>query len=149
MGNDVIFICHGNVNRSRAAETILRFLRPDLSVDSFAVGIKAKPGAKFSKKMREVLIRNGYEETVDEDKRSQVLGRDSISEAEHVFIMDTSNMKYLYKRLGLQATEKVKYLGKFIGQLEIKDPGFSQGTEDYVRAFEEIEECCIKLSSAI
>lgn len=137
--NDVIFICHGNINRSRAAEEILKQLRPDLMIDSFAVGLKAKPGVIISKRMREILRERGYQ--YDIEKRSQVLTEKDFHAVEHVYIMDFHNMRHFIARFGSEHLHHLNYLGAKIGKV-IKDPGFSKGTEQYYVAFRMIQECC-------
>ena len=49
----VLFLCHGNVNRSAAAEIILRYDYPHIEVKS--AGLKTTDGRITAKKMRDVL----------------------------------------------------------------------------------------------
>jgi protein-tyrosine-phosphatase len=58
----VCIVCTGNVARSPAIEILLRGLRPDLTVISAAVGLKAKAGRVMAKPMRELLTGAGYGE---------------------------------------------------------------------------------------
>lgn len=51
----VIVVCTGNVARSPALAEFLRFMRPDLSVESAGVGVKTRSGLRMKKPMRELL----------------------------------------------------------------------------------------------
>ena len=54
----VLFLCHGNVNRSAAAEIILKQDYPHIEVKS--AGLKTTDGRITAKKMRDVLNAVGY-----------------------------------------------------------------------------------------
>ena len=54
----VLFVCHGNVNRSAAAEIIAKKDYPQLEVKS--CGLKTKDGKITAKKMRDVSTSEGY-----------------------------------------------------------------------------------------
>lgn len=56
----VCIVCTGNVARSPAIEILLRGLRPDLTVISAAVGLKAQAGRVMAKPMRQLLTSAGH-----------------------------------------------------------------------------------------
>lgn len=144
---DICFICHGNVNRSKAAEFIMKGLRPDLKIDSFAVGLKSQGGKLITKKMRGVLESNGIE--YDITSRSKVLTPEDINNCYIIFAMDDNNLRHYRERFGDLGAEKLFLLPELIGNSRIKDPGFSKGVEGFVKAFEEIRMCCIELSKQL
>ena len=144
---DAIFICHGNVNRSRIAEEILKKLRPDLEVDSVAVGVKSSGGKLLTKKMRTILDENEVPYNIE--KRSKVVDIDEIESAGRVFVMDKNNIKHYKERFGERGVEKLEFLGEFIGKERIKDPGFSKGMDDFYSAYDDIYKSCELLAKEI
>ena len=147
MSYDVIFICHGNVNRSRIAEDILRKLRPDLKIDSVAVGVKSKGGKLFTKKMREIA--NNHNIPYDINKRSKEIILEDIILTPNVFIMDENNRKHFIDRFGDEYSSKLKLLGDLNGFGKIPDPGFAKGVEKHLSAFNVIKDCCEILATKI
>ena len=83
----VLFVCHGNVNRSAAAEIIARQDYPDHEYKS--CGLKTKDGKIIAKKMREVL----KEQVYDEETRSTAINQDQVDWADVIFYMDNANEK--------------------------------------------------------
>lgn len=146
MKTNVIFICHGNVNRSKMAEALLRFLRPDLIIDSYAVGVKSKAGNLITKKTRDLLT--DREIPFDPQSRSKVITEEAVDLCDNVFVMDKNNIKHYKNRFGIVSeVPELKLLYSVLdSEKGIKDPGFSKGTEMYERCFDEIFECCEKLS---
>lgn len=146
MKTNVIFICHGNVNRSKMAEALLKFLRPDLIIDSYAVGVKSKAGNLITKKTRDLLTDRGI--PFDSKGRSKVITEAAVNSCENVFVMDKNNIKHYKSRFGIvPEVHKLKLLYSVLDlEKGIKDPGFSKGTEMYEKCFDEIFECCEKLS---
>lgn len=67
----VTVVCTGNVARSVALAALLGPLRPDLDVDSAAVGTKAKNGRRAARQMRLLLTYAGHGQLA-EDHRSRV-----------------------------------------------------------------------------
>lgn len=144
--NDVIFICHGNVNRSRAAEEILKNLNPSLNIESFAVGIKSEPGRLMTKKIRTVFDENF--EPYDSSIRSKILTLNNIKNAGRVFIMDNNNLKHYKLRFGEELIGKLEMLSLFINEPKIPDPGFSEGLTQFRETFNKIKSCCIELNKS-
>lgn len=51
----VVIVCTGNVARSPALACLLQLRRPDLTVESAAVGVNARSGMRMKRHMRELL----------------------------------------------------------------------------------------------
>lgn len=135
----IAFVCHGNVNRSRAGEEIMKSLGFS-SVESFAIGLKSKDGRPITKKMRTILQERSI--PFDFEVRSRVMKLEDVENNDIIFIMDDSNLKYFQERFGELGKEKIRFLGEQINVKKIADPGFSAGTEKFYKAFEQILEAC-------
>ena len=118
----VLFVCHGNVNRSAAAEIIARQDYPDHEYKS--CGLKTKDGKIIAKKMREVLKEQGY----DEETRSTAINQDQVDWADVIFYMDNANEKRFVDQFG--RIDKAMKLSNFIpGVDKIPDPAFARPEE--------------------
>lgn len=67
----ITIVCTGNVARSVALAALLSDYRPDLTVDSAAVGRKASPGRRAARPMRALLDQAGHGDLA-EDHRSRL-----------------------------------------------------------------------------
>lgn len=119
----VLFLCHGNVNRSAAAELICKQDYPELEVKS--AGLKTSNGRITAKKMRETLAKFGYKET---SIRSSVATQELVDWADQIFYMDDANAKRFVDQFGDMS--KAQKLSDFVpGVNKIPDPAFAEGTE--------------------
>lgn len=119
----VLFVCHGNVNRSAAAEIITKQDYPNIEVRS--CGLKTTNGKITAKKMRDVLTQEGYK---TEGIRSQVATQELVEWADQIFYMDDSNEKRFKEQFGEMA--KAQKLSNLIpGVKKIPDPAFADGTD--------------------
>ena len=84
----VLFVCTGNINRSAAAEIMLRTLRPDWSVKSCATNKKS--GRPMAKLMRELLIEHGFDPS---EHRSTAISPQLVKEAELIIGFQPSHIK--------------------------------------------------------
>lgn len=123
---NVLFICHGNVNRSAAAEIITKQNYPQLKVKS--CGLKTTNGKITSKKMRDTLNEFGY---VTGGIRSTKIDRTLVHWADIIFYMDAANLKRLEIAFG--HTPKAHNLGICAGVDRIMDPAFSAGRDQHKR----------------
>lgn len=115
----VLFVCHGNINRSAAAEIILRHLRMPIDVKS--CGVKADAGGQITaRKTRTALSSLGITTT---GIRSQRVSQKLINWADVVFYMDGGNLKRLTEEFPKNA-DKFFILPSVIGQEKFDDPGF-------------------------
>jgi protein-tyrosine-phosphatase len=118
---NVLFVCHGNVNRSAAAEIIAKQDYPDLNVKS--CGLKTTNGKITAKKMRERLTAAGYQ---NEGIRSTIIDQSLVNWADQIFYMDDANEKRFIEQFG--EMEKATKLGNYAGVRKIPDPAFAEGT---------------------
>ena len=118
----VLFVCHGNVNRSAAAEIIAKQDYPEWEVKS--CGLKTVDGKITAKKMRDALALEGYQ---TEGIRSQVATQDLVDWADYIFYMDDANEKRFIEQFG--EMDKAQKLSNLIpGVKKIPDPAFAEGT---------------------
>lgn len=121
----VLFVCHGNVNRSAAAEIIAKQDYPDLEVKS--CGLKTTDGKITAKKMRETLQDFGYQ---TEGIRSQMITQELVDWADLIFYMDDANEKRFIEQFGVMC--KAQKLSNYIvGVNKIPDPAFDKGTDTH------------------
>jgi protein-tyrosine phosphatase len=119
----VLFLCHGNVNRSAAAEIILRQDYPHIEVKS--AGLKTTDGRITAKKMRDVLNDVGYK---TEGIRSTAVTQELVDWADEIFYMDDANKKRFVDKFGdLPKSQKLTNL--IPGVKKIPDPAFADGTD--------------------
>ena len=119
----VLFVCHGNVNRSAAAEIIAKQDYQNLEVRS--CGLKTTNGKITAKKMRDTLTEEGYK---TEGIRSQIATQEMVDWADQIFYMDDANEKRFKEQFG--EMEKAQKLSNLIpGIKKIPDPAFSEGTD--------------------
>ena len=119
----VLFLCHGNVNRSAAAEIILRQDYPHIEVKS--AGLKTTDGRITAKKMRDVLNDHGYK---TEGIRSTAVTQELVDWADEIFYMDDANKKRFVDKFGdLPKAQKLSNL--IPGVKKIPDPAFADGTD--------------------
>lgn len=117
----VLFLCHGNINRSAAAEIITKNLFPSVEVRS--AGLKDNAGGQITnKRMREALNSAGY---TTEGIRSRKASQEDVEWADLVFYMDNSNEKKFIDQFGEEPARKARKLGMYIGVEKIPDPQFS------------------------
>lgn len=122
----VLFVCHGNVNRSAAAEIIAKQDFPDWEVKS--CGLKTTNGKITAKKMRDVLVDAGYK---TEGIRSSIITQELVDWADHIFYMDDANEKRFVEQFG--EVSKAQKLSNLIpGVKKIPDPAFAEGNSMHI-----------------
>lgn len=120
----ILFVCHGNVNRSAAAEIIAKQDYPHLDVRS--CGLKTTNGKITAKKMRDTLTEEGYPTN---GIRSSVATQELVDWADKIFYMDDANKKRFLEQFP-ESDEKAEKLSNYIqGVNKIPDPAFAKGTE--------------------
>ena len=121
----VLFVCHGNINRSPAGEIILKKMKPDWEVKSAALK-DTKGGEITTKKMREALTEKGYP---TEGIRSTPISQELVDWSDVIFYMDRSNENKLEEKFGGDIFKKAKRLSNYIGIDKIPDPNFAKTNE--------------------
>lgn len=119
----VLFVCHGNVNRSAAAEIIAKKDFPQIEVKS--CGLKTTNGKITAKKMRDVLVDEGYP---TEGIRSTVISKELVDWADYIFYMDDANEKRFIEQFG-ELSHATKLSNQISGVNKIPDPAFAEGTD--------------------
>ena len=122
---NVLFLCHGNINRSAAGEIILKKVKPDWNVKSAALK-ETKGGHITAKKMREALAELGYDGT---GIRSTPVSQELIDWADVVFYMDDSNEEKLRAKFGEEVFKKSIRMSNLIGLPKIPDPNYAKTNE--------------------
>jgi protein-tyrosine-phosphatase len=120
----VLFVCHGNVNRSAAAEIIAKQDYPHLEVRS--CGLKTVDGKITAKKMRDALTAEGYP---TEGIRSTVITQELVDWADQIFYMDDANEKRFLEQFGEYYYKAEKLSNHVPGVNKIPDPAFAEGTD--------------------
>lgn len=119
----VLFLCHGNVNRSPAAEIMARQLYPQHEYKS--AGLKTKDGRITAKRMRECLTELGYP---TEGIRSSVCTQELVDWADQVFYMDDANARRFQEQFPNDVSKARKLSDYIAGINKIPDPAFAEGT---------------------
>ncbi len=119
----ILFVCHGNVNRSAAAEIIAKQDYPEWDVKS--CGLKTKDGKITAKKMRDVLNDSGY---TTEGIRSTAITQELVDWADKIFYMDDANERRFIEQFG-QMDKAEKLSNYVLGVNKIPDPAFAEGTD--------------------
>lgn len=130
----VLFVCHGNVNRSAAAHIIAQQdYSKELTVKS--CGLKTTDGKITAKKMREALDAKGYK---TEGIRSSVITQAMVDWADYIFYMDDANERRFIDQFG--EMDKAKKLSNLIpGCKKIPDPAFDKGYETHYKVIDLIK----------
>lgn len=131
----VLFVCHGNINRSAAGEIILKKFKPSWEVKSAALK-NTKGGEITAKKMREALTELGYDGT---GIRSTPISQQLIDWADIIWYMDDSNEEKLREKFGEKVFLKAKRISKLIGVPKIPDPNFAKGNELHKQVIKMLE----------
>lgn len=133
---NVLFVCHGNINRSAAGEIILKKIKPDWNVRSAALK-NTKGNEITAKKMRTALEELGYD---GKGIRSTPISQDHVDWADVIFYMDNSNEEKLREKFGEDIFNKAIRISKLINVPKIPDPNFAQGNELHKQVIRMLEE---------
>mgnify|MGYP006266799875 CR=1 FL=1 len=132
---NVLFLCHGNINRSAAGEIILKKMKPEWNVKSAALK-ETKGGHITAKKMRDALSELGYDGT---GIRSTPVSLELINWADVVFYMDDSNEEKLRAKFGDEVFRKSVRISKLIGLPKIPDPNYAKTNELHKQVIKMLE----------
>ncbi len=114
----LLFVCHGNINRSPAAHVVARAcLSDDYRIES--AGIKAKPGACAARKMRIAMSQRFYELG---GHRASLLDEAMVDRAGLIVVMTPKYAKHIRDTYGRASVLLGHYLVP--QQDRIADPGF-------------------------
>lgn len=114
---NTLFVCHGNLERSAAAEILARRLYPDWPVAS--CGVAATPGRITAKKMRIALSQRGYP---TQGIRSTLISQQQVDWADRIFIMDGGNERRF--KAQFHSLDRVQRLSDYVNHANtVPNPG--------------------------
>lgn len=130
----LVFVCHGSICRSPAAEMICRSLSKDVSVCSRAVSYE-EIGNDIYPPMEAELHRRGVPLSLH---HAALLTKNDVRNADYVFYMDESNKRRLLA-MGLYEEGKTLPIFAFTPSIdEVEDPWY---TGRYELVCDQITEC--------
>ncbi len=139
----ILFICHGNICRSPAAEMVMRTLAPDCAVDSAATTTE-ELGNGIYPPMRRVLERRGI--PLVPHRARQTTAAD-YGRYDYIIGMDEENRRDLLRIYHGDPEGKVSLLMAWAGEpREVSDPWY---TRDFDQALEDIELGCRALAARL
>lgn len=131
----IIFICHGSICRSPAAEFIMKHLTNEFDVTSRAVSYE-EIGNDIYPPMKRELNRRGIPFEIHH--ASRITNKD-YEEADYIFYMDSSNRRYLSSMFN-DTANKIHPIFVFTPEIsEIEDPWY---TDNYSKVCDQITKCC-------
>ena len=137
----VLFVCHGNIERSASAEIIAQKHYPHWQV--LSCGVKATPGRITGKKMRTALTERGHPTT---GIRSTQITQEMIDWADRVFYMDGGNERRLKEQFG--EVEHAQRLSDYVdGANTVPNPGRCKDLTMHLRIVDMIEEALPKIAA--
>ena len=138
----IIFVCHGSICRSPAAEFIAKSLSSDYEFASRAVSYE-EIGNDIYPPMKRELTRLGIK--FDRHYASRITKEDYDS-ADYIFYMDSSN-KYYLSRMFDDSNNKILPIFYFTPEIsEIEDPWY---TGNYSKVCDQITKCIREILKSI
>ena len=130
----IIFVCHGSICRSPAAEFIMKSFTAKFDVSSRSVSLE-EIGNDIYPPMKRELVKRGIK--LDRHFASRITKKD-IEEARCIFYMDSSNRYYLERLFG-PLNDKIMPINIFTPEIdEIEDPWY---TDNYAKVVDQITKC--------
>lgn len=130
----IIFVCHGSICRSPAAEFIMKSLSDRYEVTSRAVSYE-EIGNDIYPPMKRELNRRGIKYTLHSASRISQHDYDS---CDYIFYMDGSNKRYLTSMF-IDKANKIYPIYAFTPEIsEIEDPWY---TDNYQKVCDQITQC--------
>lgn len=139
----VLFVCHGNIERSASAEIIAHRMFPNWEVKS--CGVAAKNGRITGKKMRTALAHRGYATT---GIRSLMITQQMVDWADRIFYMDGGNERRFVEQFGVVA--KAQRLSDYVeGANTVPNPGRCKDLTMHLRIADMIVEALPKINAEV
>lgn len=139
----ILFICHGNICRSPAAEMILKHMTGRAEVNSMATS-REEIGNGLYPPMRDALLRRGIP-ILPHAARQTV--RADYARYDHIICMDAENARRLLVIYGGDPDGKISLLMSWAGEnREVEDPWYTWRFDQVVR---EIERGCAGIISSL
>ena len=116
----IVFVCHGNICRSVAAEYIMKSMTDQYEVISRATSFE-EIGNDIYPPMKRELVNNNIP---FERHYARRIDRDDYASADYVFYMDDENYSFLYRMFG--DDPKIKPIYEWTPSItEIEDPWYT------------------------
>ena len=137
----IIFVCHGNICRSPAAEWIMKHLLQSYSLEEdFFVFSRATSLEEIGNDIYPPMKRALYNKDIPFQRHyAQRISKEELDKADYVFYMDDLNKRYMEKLFG-NLPEKCQIITKYSGNTNIIDDPWYTGQFDEV--VKQITECC-------
>ena len=132
----ILFVCHGNICRSPAAEMVMRTLAGEWAVDSAAT-TREELGNEIYPPMRRALARRGI--PIVPHRARQTTAAD-YGRYDYIIGMDEENRFDLLRIYHGDPADKISLLMEWAGERrEVSDPWY---TRDFEKALDDIERGC-------
>ena len=137
----IIFVCHGNICRSPAAEWIMKHLLLKYGLEEdFFITSRATSLEEIGNDIYPPMKRALYNKEIPLfEHHAKRISKEELDDADYVFYMDELNRRYMERLFG-NLPEKCQIITKYAGNPEyIDDPWY---TGDFDNVVNQIEDCC-------
>ena len=137
----IIFVCHGNICRSPAAEWIMKhlLLKYKLEEDFFVIS-RATSLEEIGNDIYPPMKRALYNKEIPfYEHHAKRISLDELNKADYIFYMDNLNKSYLERLFG-PLPSKVQIITNYSDSVSIIDDPWYTG--DFDNVVDQIEECC-------
>ena len=138
---EIIFVCHGNICRSPAAEWIMKhlLLRYKLEEDFFVIS-RATSTEEIGNDIYPPMKRALYNKEIPFfEHHARQITKKELDKADYVFYMDSLNKRYMERMFG-ELPSKCQIITKYSQYPEyIDDPWY---TGDFDNVVDQISQCC-------
>ena len=137
----IIFVCHGNICRSPAAEWIMKYLLQRYSLEGdFFVLSRATSLEEIGNDIYPPMKRALYNKEIPfYEHHAKRITREELIKADYVFYMDELNRRYMERLFG-NLPDKCMIITKYSGKIDFIDDPWYTGQFDEV--VEQITGCC-------
>lgn len=140
----IIFICHGSICRSPAAEFIAKdYIKKTGMENDFIIQSRATSNEEIGNDvyppMKRVLFQNNIKIEPHSAKR---ITREEYDSADYIFYMDCLNVRYLERMFGFLKSNCKPIYAFTNGINEIEDPWYS---DRYELVFSQLKQCIIDI----
>ena len=137
----IIFLCHGNICRSPAAEWIMKYLLQRYSLEGdFFVLSRATSLEEIGNDIYPPMKRALYNKEIPFfEHHAKRITKEELDKADYVFYMDDLNKRYIERLFG-NLPEKCQIITKYSENISFIDDPWYTGQFDEV--VEQISECC-------
>ncbi len=137
----IIFVCHGNICRSPAAEWIMKYLLQRLNLEEdFFVLSRATSLEEIGNDIYPPMKRALYNKAIPFfEHHAKRITLEELNKADYVFYMDALNKRYMERLFG-NLPEKCHIITEYSENISFIDDPWYTGQFDEV--VEQITECC-------